>query len=694
MVGFGKAIVKARYFILILGFLLLIPSVYGMISTRVNYDMLDYLPKDIETMKGQDILLKEFKKGAFSMVMVEGMKDKDVEKLKEKIENVDHVDTVIWYDTFMDLSFPKEFLPKDLYEAFNNGDTTLMAVFFDKSVSADETLDAISEIRNLNKKQCFVSGMSAFVTDLKYICETEEPIYIAIAATLSAIVLSLFMDSFLLPVFFLLGIGMTILYNLGSNVMFGEISFITKALSSILQLGVTMDYSIFLAHSYEEQKERFDGDNKRAMAHAISNTFTSVAGGSVTTIAGFLALCFMSFTLGKDLGLVMAKGVVFGVIGCVTILPSFLLIFDKAIKKTSHKPLIPPTKKLAHFITKHASFWIVLFLIILGPAVFGYFNTEMYYKLDEGVPDDLDCKVANTKLLEKFDMNCTHMILADGNMKPQEVKKMSNEIEDVDGVKQVLGLDANLDSVVPRETIPKSIKKMLKSDNYQLLLVNSQYENASDEVNNQIGEINKIIKKYDEKSMLIGEAPCTKDLISIMANDFKVVDLISIGVIFVIILIVLKSISLPVILVTVIEFAIFINLGIPCYTHTLLPFIATICISTIQLGATVDYAILMTTRYKKERNKGNSKKDSINIALENSIPSIIVSGLVLLAATLGVGLYSRIDMISAICKLMARGAIISMISVILVLPSMFVLFDKIVCATSAGMKQKKLVNKS
>ncbi len=685
----SKAIVKYRVVILVVSILLLIPSAIGMINTRVNYDILDYLPSGIDTVEGQDILQKDFGIGGFSMVMVQGMDTKGVSELKSKIEDVDHVSSVVWYDTLVDISVPMEVLPEEVYDAFNSGDTTLMAVFFDTSLSSDETISAIKEIKSISSKQCFVSGMSALVTDLKDLTEQEEPIYILIAVVLSAIVLAVFMDSYLLPILFLASIGMAILYNLGTNLLVGEISYITKALSAVLQLGVTMDYSIFLWHSYKEQKERFNGDKERAMSHAITNTFTSVFGSSITTVAGFLALCFMSFTLGLDLGIVMAKGVIFGVIACVTILPALILVFDKAIEKTTHRVLIPEMKKLSQFVTGKPYIFAIIFVIILIPAVIGYAKTDVYYDLSESLPKDMDFAVANTKLQDDFEMNSTHMILCDADMSNKDVKNMLAEINKVDGVKLSAGFASVVGASIPEEMVPDSITRILKSDDYQMIIISSEYKLASDEVNNQITEINDILKKYDSNGMLIGEAPCTKDLITITDKDFKVVNIISILAIFIIIMFVLKSISLPIILVAVIEFAIFINLGIPYYTGTTLPFIASVVISTIQLGATVDYAILMTTRYKKERGNGKDKRESIEIAHMTSVPSVIVSALSFFAATFGVGLYSDVDMISSLCNLMSRGAIISMFVVIFILPAMLMIFDKIICATSIGFKKRR-----
>ena len=694
MIKFGKGVVKLRVPIFIISLLLLIPSALGMIKTRVNYDILTYLPKDIETMVGQDILVNDFGTGAFSMCVIEGMENKEVVELKEQIEEVSHVKAVVWYDSIADLSIPMEFLPEDVVDKFNSEGTTLMAILFDTSMSADETMDAVDEIRGLAEEGCFVSGMSAVVTDIKNLSNKETPIYVLIAVLLSSLVLALTMDSFLAPVFFLLSIGMAILYNLGSNIFLGEISYVTKALSAVLQLGVTMDYSIFLWHSYEEYREKYKDDKNRAMAHAVSNTLTSVVASSITTVAGFVALCFMSFTLGMDLGVVMAKGVVFGVIGCVTILPSMILIFDKAIEKTKHKPTIPDLGGIGDFVTKRFPIFIVVFLLILGPAIYGYTHTDVYYDLAGTLPKELASIQANDKLQEKYEMNSTHMVLADSSLSSKDASAMIKEMEGVDGVKSVMGLDSVVGPAVPKEMIPDDIKEALMDENYQLMLVSSEYAIASDEVNAQIDELNQVIKKYDKKAMLIGEAPCTRDLISITNTDFQTVSVVSIGAIFVIILLVFKSISLPIILVSVIEFAIFINMGIPAYTGTTLPFIASIVIGTIQLGATVDYAILMTNRYKKERNRGEDKRTSVTIALSTSVQSVFVSALSFFAATFGVGMYSNIDMISSLCILMARGALISMFVVIFILPAMFMVFDKLICKSSMGFGSRKKESKA
>lgn len=690
MINFGKGVVKLRIPILIVSIILLFPAALGYFHTRVNYDILTYLPKEIDTMKGQDILLDEFGTGAFSMCVVEGMEDQDISKMRKNMEKVDHVKKILWYDSLADLSIPKTMLPDKVQDAFINEDkdATLMVIFFDSSMSSDETMDAIEELRSVADKQCYISGMSAVVTDTKNLSDKEVPIYVLIAVILAVIVLSLTMDSALIPVFFLLSIGMAIIYNLGSNVFFGEISYVTQALAAVLQLGVTMDYSIFLWHSYEENQERFPDDKKRAMAHAISNTLTSVIGSSITTVAGFVALCFMSFTLGLDLGVTMAKGVIFGVICCVTVLPSMILVFDKAIDKTRHKAIIPDLGVISGWVVKHYKAFIVTFIIVLIPALWGYTHYEVYYDLAGTLPGNLDSVIANDKLDETFAMNSTHIILCDSSLEPKEVNEMMSKIDDVDGVKATLGLDSLVGPTVPREMIPSDIKEVVMDENYQMLMISSEYKVASDEVNDQCDKIEKIMKKYDKNAMLIGEAPCTKDLITITNHDFNVVSTVSIGAIFLIIACVFKSISLPIILVAVIEFAIFINLGIPAFTGTKLPFIAGIVIGTIQLGATVDYAILMTTKYRKARYNGVEKQEAITSALGASMQSVIVSALSFFAATFGVGLYSNVDMIASLCSLMARGAIISMFVVIFILPSMFMIFDKIICKTSKGFVQK------
>lgn len=684
----GEWIVKHRILILIIGIALMIPSALGYINTRVNYDILSYLPKDIATMKGQDILIDEFGQGGFSFVMLDGMSDKEVAETAEKIENVEHVSSVVCYDSMTDLKIPKEVLPDNIYDFFNKGDTTMMAVFFDGSTSADTTLSAIEEMRDITSEQCFISGMSAITEDMKKLSDSETIIYAIIAVILTSLVLILTMDSFLIPVFFMLSIGIAIVWNLGTNIFLGEISFITQALALVLQLGVTMDYSIFLWHSYKEQQQIFPDSKEEAMAHAIKVTVSSVVSSSFTTVAGFLAMCFMSFTLGLDLGIVMAKGVVCGVIACVTVLPAMILTFDKAIEKTSHKELMPSFNKVSDFIVKHTGVFVTMAVVLLIPAFHGYNNYDVYYKLDSTLPKDLESVVANTKLADEYNMNSTHILLVDSKMPAKTANKMLDEMKEVDGVQFTLGFNSLVGSAIPEEVIPESVKSVLKSDEWQLMLVGSEYEVASDAVNSQVEKLNKIVSQYDDNGMIIGEAPATKDLIEITDKDFKVVSILSILAIFIIIALTFKSITLPVILVAVIELAIMINLGIAYFTNTELPFIASVVIGTIQLGATVDYAILMTTRYRTERSSGKSKQEAVNISLSSSIKSVITSALGFFAATVGVAVYSEIGMISSLCMLLARGALISMVVVITVLPSMFMLCDKLICKTSAGFMPK------
>ena len=687
---FSKAVVKFRIPIIILALILAVPSVLGMIGTRINYDMLDYLPDTMDTVVGQQKLMDDFGKGAFSFIIVEDMPDKDVSALKQKIEKVDHVETVLWYDSLVDISVPKELLPEKIYNEFNTKNATMLAVFFNTSTSADITMDAVREIRSIAGKQCFVSGMSALVTDLKDLCEKEEPIYVAIAVVLAAVAMVVFLDGWLVPFVFLASIGLMILLNLGTNYFFGEVSYITKALSAVLQLAVTMDYSIFLWHSYNEEREHFD-DHKKAMEVAISKTLTSVVGSPLTTVAGFAALCFMTFTLGRDLGIVMAKGVILGVIGCVTVLPSMILVLDKPLHATRHRPLLPDMNGLARGVVKIFPVFLIIFALLIVPSLYGYqkTNDEVYYDMGQCLPEDMEYVIANSKLSEDFNIASTHMILIDAKTDPKQVRNMCSEMEKVDGVKYVLGLESVIGSRVPEEVLPERLTKVLKSDNLELLLVNSSYKVASDKVNAQINELNTILKKYDQNGMLIGEAPCMKDMIETTNHDFQVVNAVSIVAIFVIILLVERSISLPFILIAVIELAIFINLGLPHYLGQSLPFIAPICISTIQLGATVDYAILMTTRYKAERIALKLKAQAVQIALATSIPSIIVSGMGLFAATFGVAIYSDIDIISSMCMLMARGAIISMLLVIFILPALLMLCDRLICATTLGMRHLK-----
>lgn len=692
MKKFGKVVVKLRIPILVLSFLLLIPSVLGYFNTRVNYDILYYLPSDIDTMQGQDILLDDFGKGAYAMVVVDGMNKSNVSKLVKKVEGVDHVASVISYSGMVGDDVPSEILPDKFRSYFENEDSgaTLFAIFFDDTTSSDDTMKAIQEVRDVTDNQCYIAGMSAVVTDTKTMAEKETPFYVLVAVVLVCIVLAIFMDSFLVPVFFMLSIGMAIVYNLGSNYFLGEVSYITKALAAVLQLGVTLDYSIFLWHSYKEAKEETPDNHHEAMAVAIGNTLTSVVGSSITTVAGFIALCFMSFTLGLDLGVVMAKGVVLGVIGCVTILPSLILTFDKALEKTMHREIMPNFDKPARWIVNHSWIFLIIFVLLLGPAIYGYNNTKVYYDLSDTLPEKLNCSQANKMLAENFDgTNSIYMILADSNLSAEDSNAMMNEVNDLDGISFALSIDSALGGEIPTEMLPDSLVSELKGDEYQIMMVSTNYTIASDEINDQINKVDAIAKKYDAKSMVIGEAPCTKDLITITDKDFKTVSAVSIVAIFFIIFFVLKSISLPVILVAAIEFAIFVNMGIPYYTGTTIPFISSVVIGTIQLGATVDYAILMTTRYKRERAAGNSKKEAISIALGTSIPSIIVSALGFFAATFGVGMIASVDMIASLCTLMARGAIISMFVVIFVLPSLFVLLDKVIIHTSLGFKPKK-----
>ena len=681
-------IVKLRYIILIAAVALLIPSAIGYFNTRVNYDILTYLPKDIETMKGQDILLDQFGTGSFVLYVAEGMEEKDVAALKSKIEQVDHVADVIWYDSVMDLSVPMEMLPSKVYDAFNGDDATMMFVVFDEGTSSDGTMNAIEEIRKISNKQCFMSGMSAIVTDTKNMAEAETPIYVGIAVLLAIVVLSLTMDSYLIPLFFLLSIGMAIVYNMGTNIFKGEISFITQSLSAVLQLGVTLDYSIFLWHSYQEELEK-TSDKNEAMANAITATFQSVIGSSITTVAGFVALCFMSFTLGLDLGVVMAKGVVFGVIGCVTILPSMVLVFDGLIEKTKHKPLMPEFDRLPKFIAKHYLAFFAIFLALIVPALYGNNHTSVYYDLTQTLPDNLESVQGANEVDKNFDMNSAYMLLVDKNLDSASMNQMIKELKNTDGILSVLGADSIVGPAFPKELMPDDLLSDLESDEWKMVLLTTDYKIASDEINEQITKVDSIVKSYDPKAMVVGEAPCTKDLITITDHDFQVVNMVSIGLVFLIIAFVLKSVSLPFILVAVIEFAIFVNMGLPYYTNTTIPFISSVVIGTIQLGATVDYAILMTTRYLNERSSGHDKKEATLIALSTSMKSVIVSALSFFAATFGVGLISSIDMIGSLCMLMARGAIISMFTVLLVLPAMYMLFDKLIMRTTFGLQTEE-----
>lgn len=684
---FAKAVVKHRILILILTVALLVPSAFGMAATRVNYDMLTYLPEDMDTVVGQNELLEDFNKGAFTFLIFEDMPNKDVAALKQQVEQVDHVDTVLWYDSLADLSIPMEMLPDKVYQAFNSDHSTMMAVFFDSGTSEDVTMEAVKQIRTICGKQCFVSGMTALVVDLKDLCEQEEPIYVALAVALACVAMLLFLDGWLIPFVFLASIGAMILLNMGTNFFLGEISYITKALSAVLQLAVTMDYSIFLWHSYNEQLPLCE-NKEAAMASAIHNTLTSVIGSSVTTISGFIALCFMSFTLGRDLGIVMAKGVLLGVLGCVTVLPSMILVLDKPLQKTKHRSIIPDMRGFSKKLVKIFPVFLVVFALLIAPAYYGYekANDEVYYNMGQCLPEDMNYVISNSKLQEDFDIASTHMVLVDAGLSPKAVKSMMSEMDQVDGVKYVLGLESVIGSRVPQEVLPDSIKDILESDRWELLLINSEYAPASDEVNDQITSLNTILKSYDKGGMIIGEAPCMKDMIETTDHDFAVVTAVSILAIFIIILLVEKSLTLPVVLIAVIELGIFINLGLPHYLGQSMAFITPICISTIQLGATVDYAILMTTRYKAERIAGQSKKDAVWTALYTSIPSIFVSGMGMFAATFGVALYSDIEIVSSMCMLIARGAVISMLLVTFVLPAMFMLLDTVICKTTLDMR--------
>lgn len=684
---FAKAVVKHRILILILTVALLVPSAFGMAATRVNYDMLTYLPEDMDTVVGQNELLEDFNKGAFTFLIFEDMPNKDVAALKQQVEQVDHVDTVLWYDSLADLSIPMEMLPDKVYQAFNSDHSTMMAVFFDSGTSEDVTMEAVKQIRTICGKQCFVSGMTALVVDLKDLCEQEEPIYVALAVALACVAMLLFLDGWLIPFVFLASIGAMILLNMGTNFFLGEISYITKALSAVLQLAVTMDYSIFLWHSYNEQLPLCE-NKEAAMASAIHNTLTSVIGSSVTTISGFIALCFMSFTLGRDLGIVMAKGVLLGVLGCVTVLPSMILVLDKPLQKTKHRSIIPDMRGFSKKLVKIFPVFLVVFALLIAPAYYGYekANDEVYYNMGQCLPEDMNYVISNSKLQEDFDIASTHMVLVDAGLSPKAVKSMISEMDQVDGAKYVLGLESVIGSRVPQEVLPDSIKDILESDRWELLLINSEYAPASDEVNDQITSLNTILKSYDKGGMIIGEAPCMKDMIETTDHDFAVVTAVSILAIFIIILLVEKSLTLPVVLIAVIELGIFINLGLPHYLGQSMAFITPICISTIQLGATVDYAILMTTRYKAERIAGQSKKDAVWTALYTSIPSIFVSGMGMFAATFGVALYSDIEIVSSMCMLIARGAVISMLLVTFVLPAMFMLLDTVICKTTLDMR--------
>lgn len=690
---FGKAVVKLRHAILVMALVLLIPSAIGMAKTHVNYDMLSYLPDDMESVKGQDLLMDEFHKGGFSILVLENMKTDDVTKLKKDIEKVDHVESIVNLQDVVNPSVPMSMYPKVVQDNINNKNATMLVTFYDTGISDEHTLNAVDQIRKMSSKDTYVAGMTSMVLDLKNIAETEEIKYVAVAVALSLLVMMLLLDSYVAPFLFLLSIGMAILYNMGSNIMFGEISYITKAIAAVLQLGVTMDYSIFLWHSYMEKLD--DGmEPKPAMAEAINATLVSVTGSSVTTIAGFLALCFMTYKMGMDLGLVMAKGVVFGVVCSVTVLPVMILFFTRTLQKTRHKTLIPSTDRLSHKLTSRYGIYILCFGLLLAPALYGYAHTNTSYDLTKmvvGDGKDIDKEMvpfytANKKLSKDFGINTSYIIIADSSLSAKDGRAMSEEIKDVKGVKSVLGVDGMMGSAIPRNMLPDELNSSMRSDKHQMILVNSKYRISTDEVNRQVTQVNSIVHKYDKNGSVIGEAPSTKDLIQLTSKDFQVVNWISIGLVFLIIFFVLRSISLPFILILVIELAIYINMGICGFTGVELPFLVPVCVTTIQLGSTVDYAILMSTRYKTERMGGLSKRESIDIAVRTSMPSIMTSALGFFASTFGVSKYSNVYLISTMCSLMARGAIISMITVIFLLPSMLMAFDRIICKTTRGMK--------
>ena len=688
--GFAKFVVKHRVLILVFVTILMVPAAFGFFNTPVNYDMLTYLPSESETVIGQQQLVEDFGRNAFSFIIFENMSDKDVAKVKTKIQQIECVDFVLWYDSLLDTSIPAEILPDKLYETFYSENSTLMIVFFKTGNSDDVTMKAVEDIRNMCKGQCFISGMTAMVLDMKLISEREEITYAVLGISAGLLAMMLFLDGWLLPFVFLASIGAMILLNMGSNYFLGQISYITKAIAAVLQLAVTMDYSIFLWHNYNEQREVY-GTKEEAMAHAIVETFSSILGSAVTTIAGFIALCFMSFTMGKDLGIVMAKGVLFGVIGCVTLLPSVLLMLDKPLQRTRHKTLTPNPKKLSKFIVKVFPLFFILFLLLVYPSFDGYkkANNEVYYDMSSSMPRDMDYAIATKKLREDYGIASTHIIMVSASTSSKDVKSMIKEMEKTDGIMYVLGVESLLGPRLPDEIFPDDVLSLVKSDRWKLLLANSVYIQSSDEVNAQIDTLAAILAKYDPDGMIIGEAPCMKDMIETTGRDFKVVTYISVIAIFLIIMLVTRSLTLPVILIAVIELGIFINLGLPHYLGQSMSFMTPICISTIQLGSTIDYAILLTTRYKTERMKGKYKRESVWVALYTSIPSIIVSSMVLFAATIGVGLYSDIDIVSSMCMLMARGAVISMLLVVFILPSMFVLFDRVICKTTLGMGKVK-----
>ena len=694
MVRTGKWIARHRILILIVGIALLIPSAIGYFNTRTNFDLLTYLPESLETVRGQNIIIDEYGMGAFSMIIVENKDLKDTAKLERDIEAVPHVKDVLWYDDIADLSLPVQMVPKALREKFFRGDATMLLALLENSTSSDESIEAIDSIRAIVDEDCYVSGMTAILNDLRDLTNEELPVYVTIAVLLCLAAMLLLTDSFFVPVLFLADIGFAVIYNMGSNIFFGEISYITKAVAAVLQLGVTTDYSIFLLDSYREQQQLYPDDRNEAMGRAIANTFKSVIGSSITTVAGFIALCFMTFTLGIDMGIVMAKGVLLGVISCVTLLPALVLFFDPVIIKTQHRPLLSGIEKLSDFITKHYRIWLVVFAVLLVPAVWGNRHVGVYYDMSGSLPDELPSKIAQVKVEDTFDSSTMHMILMDRTIPAKEKKQMFDEIGQVDGVTWCLGLNSLVDPSIPDRMIPKKVKNMLQSGAYELAFVSTSYYTGSDEVNAQIEKINEIIDRYDTGAMLIGEAPLTHDLVDITDVDFRNVNTASILIIFVIIALVFRSLSLPVILELTIEFAIMVNMAIPYYTDTKISFVTSIVLGTVQLGSTVDYAILMTSRYQKERQCGLAKKDAVQAAHRACIASIITSGCAFFAATFGVAVYSDIDIIQSICMMLSRGAIISMFTVIFILPGMFMIFDPLICRTSFDFLGVKKANQN
>ena len=682
MVNVGKWIAKHRLLIFLVSLLLLVPSVFGMIKTRVNYDLLTYLPESLDTVKGQQTMVDEFGMGAFSMIVVENTDRKDVARLEEKLEEIPHVKDVLWYDDAADITLPVEMIPERLRNAFFSGDATMLVALLDTSTSSDEALKAVTDISSTVNESCFVSGMTSVINDVKNLSDHEVPIYVVIAVTLSLIILQLMSDSFLIPLIYLAGIGIAILYNMGTNVFLGETSYITKALAAVLQLGVTMDYAIFLTNSYEESLKNHPDDRAEAMGHAIANTFRSIIGSSITTIAGFIALCFMSFTLGIDMGIVMAKGVLIGVICCITVLPSLILICDGAIRRTKHKPVLRGRDRPSAFITKHTRIWLILFLVLMIPAAYGNKHTDIYYDMAGTLPDTLPSRAANKKLEDTFDMSSVYLVMTDEKLPAKEKTEMLGEIEKIDGIKWAIGINSLLDPTIPESMIPDKISSMLRGGGYEVMFICTSYKTASDEENAQVEKVVDIAKKYDENAIVVGEAPLTRDLIDVTSVDVLNVNSASILAIFVIILLVFRSLSIPVFLVAIIEGGIMINMGIPYFTGTSLPFVATIVVGTIQLGSTVDYAILMTSRYQKERQNGHDKYEAAAIAHKASMPSIVTSGISFFAATFGVSVYTKVDVIGALCVLLARGALISMVVVLFVLPAVFILFDGLIKKTT------------